>query len=48
MKNHYIPLNQAVYDTYIVAKYLDTATVKTSTEFYKTPFLSDIIFTRAD
>ena len=38
MKDHSISLDQAKYATYIVAKYLNTATVKTSTKFYKTTF----------
>ena len=41
-------MDQARYATYIVAKYLDTATVKTNTKFYKTTFSSDMIFTKAD
>ena len=41
-------MDQARYDTSIVAKYLDTATVKVSTKFYKTTFPSDMIFTKED
>ena len=41
-------VDQAIYATSIVAKYLDTATVKASKFFYKTNFPSDIIFTKAD
>ena len=41
-------VNQARYVTSIVAKYLDTATVKKSTKFYNTTLPSDIIFTKAD
>ena len=48
MKDHYISVDQSRYTTSIVAKYLDTATVKTSTKFYKTNLSRDIIFTRAD
>ena len=33
MKYHYISMDQAIYATSIVAKYLDTATVKLSTKF---------------
>ena len=47
MKDHYISVDQARYATSIVAKYLDTALVKTSTKFYKTAFPSYIIFTKA-
>ena len=48
MKDHSISLYQAIYDTFIVAKYLDTTTVKTSTKFYKTNFPYYIIFTKDD
>ena len=48
MKDHYISVNRARYATYIVAKYFDTSTVKTSTKFYKTTLQSDMIFTKAD
>ena len=42
MKDHYIYVNQDIYTTSIVEKYLDTSTVKASTKFYKTNFPSDI------
>ena len=48
MKDNSISLYQARYDTSIVAKYLDTAIVKTSTKFYNTTLPSDIIFIKAD
>ena len=48
MKDHSIFVDQARYATSIFAKYLDTATVKASTNFYKTALPSDIIFTKAD
>ena len=48
MKDHSISVYQARYDTSIVAKYLDTATVKASAKFYKTTFPSDMIFSKAD
>ena len=41
-------MDQDIYTTSIVAKYLDTATVKVSTKFYKTTFLADMIFTKED
>ena len=47
-KDHSISVYRARYATYIVGKYLDTATVKTSKKFYKTNFAYDIIFTTAD
>ena len=48
MTDHSIYVDQARYATSIVVKYLDTATVKTSTKSYKTTFPSDIIFTKSD
>ena len=46
LKDHSISLDQARYATSIVAKYLDTATVKVSNKFYKTTLLADTIFTK--
>ena len=48
MKDHSISVYQARYATYIVAKYLDTSTVKTSTKCYKTTFPSEMICTKDD
>ena len=48
MKDHFISVDQAIYATSIVVKYLDTATVKTSTKFYETNLPPDIILTKAD
>ena len=48
MKDHSIYVDQARYDTSIVEKYLDTATVEASTKFYKTKLPSDMIFTKYD
>ena len=48
MKENSISLYQDIYATSILAKYLDTVTVKTRTNFYKTNFLSDMIFTNYD
>ena len=48
MKDHSISVYQARYATSIVAKYLDTATIKASTNVYKTTLPSDIIFTKDD
>ena len=47
MKDHYISVDQEIYATSMVAKYLDTATVNTSTNFYKNTLPSDLIFTKA-
>ena len=48
MKDHSIYVDQARYATSIVLKYLDTATVKVSTKFYKTTFPADTISTKED
>ena len=48
MKDHSISVDQARYATSIVAKYLDTATVKVSTKFYKTKLPAHMIFTKED
>ena len=48
IKNHSIYVDQARYDNSIVAKYLDTATFKVSTNFYKTTFPSGMILTKED
>ena len=48
MKDHSISVNQARYDTSIVEKYLDTATVKAITKFYNTTLPYDMIFTKDD
>ena len=48
MKDHSISVDQARYATSIVAKYLDTDTVKVITKFYKTAFPADMIFTKED
>ena len=41
-------MDQARYTTSIVAKYLETATVKSSKRFYKTTLPADMIFTKED
>ena len=48
LKDHSIYVDQARYATSIVAKYLDTATVKVSTKIYKTTLPVDMIFTKED
>ena len=48
MKDNYISVDQSRYATSIVAKYLDTATVKVSNKFYNTKFPADMIFTKED
>ena len=44
MKDHSISVYQARYATSIVAKYLDTATVKVSNKFYKTTLPAAMMF----
>ena len=48
LKDDYISVDQARYATSIVAKYLDTATVKVSYKVYKTTLPADMIFTKED
>ena len=48
LKDHSISVDQARYATSIVAKYLDTSTVKVSKKFYKTTLPSNMIFTKED
>ena len=48
IKDHSISVDQARYDTSIVAKYLDTAPVKARKTFYKTTLPSNMIFTQYD
>ena len=48
LKDNYFSVDLARYATFIVAKYLDTATVKVSKKFYKTTFPADMIFTKED
>ena len=48
MKDHSISIDQSIHATSIVAKYLDTTTVKTSKFLYNTIFPSDMILTKAD
>ena len=48
LKDHYISVDQARYATSIVAKYLDTATVKVSNKFYKTTIPAEMILTKED
>ena len=48
LKDHSIYVDQARYATSIVAKYLDTITVKVSNKFYKTTLPADMIFTKED
>ena len=46
--DHSISVDQARYVTSVVAKYLDTAIVKASNNFYKTTLPDDMIFKKED
>ena len=46
LKDHSISVDQAIYATCVVAKYLDTTKVKVSTKFYKIILPADMIFTK--
>ena len=46
LKDHSISVDQARYATSIVAKYLDTDTVKVRTKFYNTTLPSDMVLTK--
>ena len=48
LNDHSISVEQARYATSVVAKYLDTATVKVSNKFYKTTLSADMILTKED
>ena len=48
MKDHSISVDQSIYATSIVEKYLNTTTVKSSKRFYNTTLTSDMIFTKSD
>ena len=48
LKDHSISVDQARYANSIVAKNLDTATVKVSNMFYKTTLPADMIFKKED
>ena len=48
IKDHSISVDQDRYATSIVEKYMNTATVKLITKFYKTTFPAYMIFTKED
>ena len=48
MRYHSISVDQDIYPTSIVEKYLDTVTFKASTKFYNTTLSSDTVFAKAD
>ena len=48
VKDHSVSVDQARYAISIVAKYLDSDTVKVSNKFYRTTLPYDMIFTKED
>ena len=48
LKDHSISMDQAIYATSIVAKYLGTSKVKVRKKFYKTTLPAEMIFTKED
>ena len=46
LKNHSVSVDQDRYDTYDVAKYIDTATIKENSRFNKTVLPHDMILTK--
>ena len=48
LKEHYISVCQARYDTYVVAKDIYTAIIKENSKFHKTTLTHDLIFTKED
>ena len=48
LRDNSISVYQARYATSIVVKYLDTAIVKVSKQFYDTTLPADMIFTKED
>ena len=48
MNDNSISVYQARYATFIIEKYLDTATLKESKKFYNNNLQSDMIFNKAD
>ena len=48
LKDHSISVDQAIYATSVVTKYLDTDTVEVSNKCYKTTLPADMVFTKED
>ena len=48
LKDHSISVDQAIYATSIVEKYLDTTTFKVSNKFYNKTLPYGMIFTKED
>ena len=48
LKYHYISVDQARYDTSVVAKYINTSTIKENSKLHETNLPHDMIFTKED
>ena len=48
LKDDYISVDKASYDTSVVAKYIDTATIKLNSKFHKATLTHDMILTKED
>ena len=46
LRDHYISLDQAIYATSVVAKYLDTTRIKEDSKYHNTTLYHDMIFTK--
>ena len=46
LKDHYISVYQARYATFVVAEYLETATIKENSKFHKTTLTNDMMLTK--
>ena len=48
LKEHSISVDQAIYATSVVSKYLDTVTIKDERKFHKNALPHDMVFTKED
>ena len=48
LKGNYISVDRVRYDTYVVAKYINTSTMKENSKFRKTNLYHNMIFTKED
>ena len=48
LKGHSISVDQSIYSRYVVAKYLNTATINEKPKFHNTTLPHDMIFTTED
>ena len=48
IKNHYVSVDQYMYDTYVVENYLYTDKLKENSKFHKPTLPHDMVFTKQD